>query len=302
MRLSEVREVIAKNSLDIMAFEFTNFTNNNTAVMGFMKPIQAVRNIAKLGFLEEELNELIDITSLYNSSLDKTTIDSHIFTSFHKVMSSVSIKVKGISDAIDHVLPKEEENSLNVKLPDYSDLKDISEFFRDIDFIFRSTITSDLVEGKVEVVKFESGSMWVGIALGSQAAVTFIGNISKKALVIQEQYYKNQMVKKEIEKLDLLNNQNSGNVDTLKIISDAMEKQLELIITQNTKMVIEEEGIEVSNEKLRALERSLGLMAKLYNDGMKITPSLNAGASVKEEFPSEPSLIDTKEIKLLKNE
>ncbi|OMD80423.1 MULTISPECIES: hypothetical protein [Paenibacillus] len=302
MRLSEAREIIEQNINLLSTYKGKDLGNGTTELSNYEDTIFAINNISKLGIITDEVKGLNQLPTIYFSSVPKPIILTADFNLFGNIIYAIKQKSNAALDLINNAVPTENEHSVNIKLPEYGDLKEIATFFNELDFIFRSTITSGLVDGRVEIEKFESGSMWIGVAVGTKVAANFIGKVAKAGLEIQEKYYNNQKMKRELEQLDLNNEKDRTKNDMLKVISDAMEKNLKLLISEKTEMLLKEENIEGSQEKIGNLERSLEKLGKLFYEGMQIRPSLTASEEIKQEFPQEPKVLNSKEVKLLKND
>lgn len=296
MRLREMA-VKVETLLPKLNPSFTSMKNgtSNYVFHKYQDFVDVVLEIAELGFIDVELEQLKQMTTIYSFRAQEADIQitSDLTSALAKLAEEVKKKCYVVLEIAAKTLSAEDSESIDVKLPEFNNLKEASRFFNDLNNALEIVVVNKYVGGKVELQGFESGSMWITIALGTPIAVKLIGQIVSAAFDMRAQYHQTEQLKAATRSLDAVG-------DAQKILLDALDKQVdELFRSRATDVLehstIEDRGSEYTGKFLHAVTT----ITELIYQGTQIHPSLMGPKENKESFPTYPKL-QNDEIKQLK--
>ena len=131
-------------------------------------------------------------------------------------------------------------------------------------------ICNDTINGHLKVNSWESGSFWVELIVGTQAAVALIAGVSWSAAVISKKIKEGTILEQQIRSLEIKN----------ESLEDILEKQ-----KQATNILIEKEvrhlqvkhfNSDEDNEQFERLKLTTKTFAELIQNGAEIHPALSA--------------------------
>lgn len=155
-------------------------------IENYEKTMIYLSRIRNFDFIENDINRLEEkCSSIFNSRTGKLIVPTSTKNEFVNRMNIIKGKLDTLKSIGEEFIKKEDETDINVKIPT-NDLTEISKIFNEIDKALNQTIVNKKINGKVEVKKFETGSLWVGIGLGSVAAISFVGSMLWASQVIRK--------------------------------------------------------------------------------------------------------------------
>ncbi len=180
---------------------------------------------------------------------------------------------------INQAIPEQSEDSINVKLPPYNNLSDVSRFFEELNKSLEQAICHPGIDGNVEIKSFESGSLWMTFAVGA-AALKIVLDLLKQAFEARKIYYEGSILKENLRSLSLKN-------DTLQEFESAFEEKYNNDVESKARQIIANNNIADNQpEYIERLKLSIKTIVGLINEGAEFHPSLNAPDEVKEQFPN----------------
>ncbi|SUV06363.1 Uncharacterised protein [Priestia megaterium] len=138
---------------------------------------------------------------------------------------------------------------------------------------------NDEIKANYHLQSFDTGSMWVDIAITSGAAIKFLDEIIKTAMSVKEQTYQLEASKTHLSMLKIKE-------ETLKDLQAAVDVQLDAIVEAETQRLKGEK--EINPEALNDIKHSMKTFSQLINEGAQFHPSLEAPQEVSESFPEPP--------------
>jgi hypothetical protein len=179
------------------------------------------------------------------------------------------------------------EHSIAVRLPQMTSLADVSSAISDLERVLSPIVESKKAEAKIEVEGFDSGSMWLVIAIGSAVGLAIIRGICKAA--------------KEVMSLELEAERNRLSLKRMGVegsVLDAIHEQVQK--TRRAQLKELAEAIErqdfdehPDNERIARIELSIDLLAKLNKSGGEIRPAIEPikADSAKDNYPDIQALL-----------
>lgn len=269
-------------------FDYTvNQVNSDASkyvIENYEKTMIYLSRIRKFDFIENDINQLEEkCGSIFNSRTVRLIVPTSTKNEFVNRMNIIKGKLDTIKSIGEEFIKKEDETDINVKIPT-NDLTEISKIFNEIDKALNQTIVNKKINGKVEVKKFETGSLWVGIGLGSVAAISLVGSMLWASQVIRKKFYEAELSRQYV---DAIKDKNEDIAKARKLILSVIEKELDKEYDEECKKIIEENNLEEEgNEYSNKLKYALKTFNELSEKGVEFHPNQLAPEEVKNLFPT----------------
>lgn len=253
-------------------------------IENYEKTMIYLSRIRKFNFIENDINQLEEkCGSIFNSRTVRLIVPTSTKNEFVNRMNIIKGKLDTIKSIGEEFIKKEDETDINVKIPT-NDLTEISKIFNEIDKALNQTIVNKKINGKVEVKKFETGSLWVGIGLGSVAAISLVGSMLWASQVIRKKFYEAELSRQYV---DAIKDKNEDIAKARKLILSVIEKELDKEYDEECKKIIEENNLEEEgNEYSNKLKYALKTFNELSEKGVEFHPNQLAPEEVKNLFPT----------------
>ena len=180
--IQDLSEVIERVSKFKESAEITSSgpTSNKTSLWIF-KNIDELRIgitiLDKVGILSDQVSALKDTAFFQTGSKQLSIVHGEGNTLVTKV-DQLYILVVELEKTLKGLLPGIKPDSIRIKLPPTSDFEDLSSISSELHKIFSQSIYHDDIDGQVEIMSVENGSIWFNVFLGSAAAVTLIAAVT----------------------------------------------------------------------------------------------------------------------------
>lgn len=277
MRLRETRELLRKQR-DNLELVYEQRKDGRISITGIEKLINNVNDLAKLGFLDPDIERLKSIPNIYygRSTDDLILIEPSLFNTLHGIFKSITEKVDAILKVIDISIPEQRENVISVKLPNYKEINELSDFFKNLDLALRCGLKVSEVNGNYSLENFDTGSMWVDVFF-STSSLVFFGKLLELAVNYRKSSTELEITRKHLELLDIQSEHQAS-------LKEALENQLNLLADQQLKL-LQEDGQTYDPDSLANIRKSIQLLSDLINKGTQFHPPLDAPKEVTQSFP-----------------
>jgi hypothetical protein len=281
MRLRETRFLLGKYNGKI-EFKAQRLNNNDYQITGLQSAINAIDNLSVLGFLDADIARLKKLGNVYYSKSpdDKMQVTPSIHSQIKEAISIVNEKIDGYLNLIDNSIPKQEENVISVKLPSYSDLNDLSDFFKNLNIALRSGLMNDKIKGSYQLKNFDTGSMWVDLLIGG-SVLHFFGKLIETAQNIQQKSIQTQQMRVQLRTLEVQQ-------EALEQVKTALDTQINAVVEGEIKNLTGDKKFDP--EALGELKLSIKTFSELIHEGAQFHPPLDAPQEVTQSFPQVPSI------------
>jgi len=285
MRLRDLKEILKKN-IEYIDFSTSKNNDNNYQVIGLQRAINAINELSIYGFLDGDIERLKKHPNIYYSKAadDRMYLTPATYNEINSIMSVAREKIEGFMIAMDKAIPNQENSSLSIKLPNYTDLSQLSGFFKDLNQALSQTLAIEEIDAQAKIQNFDSGSLWVEVGISSLVGMQVIGTLLKSALIVRQEVYKTDLAKKQVEMLDLRQ-------EFVEELTKASTQHIRSIIDAETKnLLAKESNVEYSPESLERMKSTVKIFSQLVNEGTQFYPALNAPEEVNESFPTFPEI------------
>jgi hypothetical protein len=291
MRLRQLQNLIETTDLDALVPEQRRVGSSDVyRYFGLIEYREAVKRLAMAPAFDGITKELLEF-SIFATALDSYDLGSSESDSFDTRTKLLQMAARGLLLAITHQLAKQEPDSLTIKLPESLNLRTVVDDLNTIEKALSQVVLDPSLDGRVDVVTWEPGSLWIEIFLGTSAATVVAGSIAWAAAVISKKRNESRIIEQHVESLQLKN-------EMLRNLCDAHKEMLDLQIESESKAILKE--TRPDPERLARIQYAIKEFSTLIDRGAEVHPALNAPESVKNLFPGmiSPIAIDSRIHKL----
>jgi hypothetical protein len=278
MRLSEVKAILQSISVEESKLSFKHVDGTGYDVSNLAAFKEFLRKVSSIFFYKNEVEELTN-SVLYTTSQNTIRVSTEKTRQISKNSNYICNSAEALQKALTSIIPESEENTIHVKLPCSNDLhlmiKSITEFEKSINQV----IVNDIINGYIKIKRWESGSFWIELILGSQAAVTLIAGVAWSAAVISKKITEGKIIEQHVRSLGIKN----------ESLEDLLQKQKEitdlLLYHEVKNLQVKHFGTDNDNEITERLKLTTKTFAELIQQGAEVHPALNAPEQVQNVFP-----------------
>lgn len=280
MRLREVKFIL--ESIDIKN-SFLSFQSaaprsgyNAKNIINFKKFI----NVSEiLPFFQSEI-KLLKKSNLYSTTQDALHLSEDETNSIRLYSSYIVNAAEALCRVLSSIIPESRDNSIYIKLPCPKDFLSLISFQVDFEKSINQVITNDKINGNLKINSWESGSFWIELALGSQAAVALIAGIAWSAAVISKKIKEGKILEQQVLSLEIKNESLQDILEKQKMVTD-------LLIQQEVRhLQVSHFDSDEDNEQFERLKMATKTFAELIQRGAEVHPALNAPEQAQNLFPN----------------
>jgi hypothetical protein len=108
---------------------------------------------------------------------DNIVLDNQSYAQWNKHFGQLLAGLTMMAEALKLAVPQADANTVSIRLPGTTSLADVSDTVSDVEEILRPILDASDTETKISVQGFDTGSMWMVVALGSAAGLTIVTNL-----------------------------------------------------------------------------------------------------------------------------
>lgn len=277
MRLRIMKKII-EDSISKLGYSIQSVPGG-IRIDNYIYAMNTLEELSRFNFLKTEIEAIKLISNVYYSRLPYVVIEQGIFNNFDALMERVKMKCATVIDAISEVLPKQNENSISIKIPEIRGIDELTKIVKDLDTILSQSLINEYFDAKVEVQNFDTGSNWIEIVVGTGLALNFVAGLAWSAAVIRKKLIEGDLMKQKVRSLEI------GN-EALNAIEQGLEKEIEILCDSEAKQLLLENNIsDPKPEYTQRVKHSIKLLANLISKGAEIHPALNTPEESKNLFP-----------------
>lgn len=290
MRLRDYQDLIDRA---IPVFEQLTIPNNPingypgiyqiTNVQNFLKMVEELHG-TKL--FEDKISKLYAIQNFRNSVENTITVNNQSKTILSTVKTETITAMKLLQQTLLGVLPEEDTDTLNIKLPEqYSSIDDYISFFGDIKDV---CLPFKYIKEEVVVSNFDVGTEWIGLKFIGSGAALFL-SLADKGANLFHHVLECQKTIEELEKVKLDKSASKLKIieQTIEMLRADKENDRKAYIDQLIEEAINESKMVLNddinkNEFKNYLRIALEKISSLLIQGMEIVPAIKAKPEIKQ--------------------
>lgn len=290
MRLRDYQELIDRAIPIIEALSIPNNPVNGYPGMYHVYNIQGfltiTNEIKKSNLFQETVGKIDKIANFSNTIENTTMVSQQTKNTLNTIKTDLLSSAKILQQTLKEVLTEENENVINIKLPEkYSSINDYIKFFealKDICLPFK------YVGEEVVIDNFDVGSEWLGLHFTGNTISLFLtladkgANLFHHVLECQKTFEDLEKAKIDKSTAKLKHIEETINIlkaDREKDKQEYIDKLIEEAISES-KFVLQENTN--SNEFKNLLRLSIEKLGMLLIQGIEIVPAIKSKPVIKE--------------------
>ncbi|KGO86921.1 hypothetical protein Q765_08100 [Flavobacterium rivuli WB 3.3-2 = DSM 21788] len=286
----QLEKVIQKLHLELSA----NSSNPNIFYLENVKDLRiALLELEESSYFINELNPLKE-TVIYSLGSDLETLSTNQKDTLEVVLFNLRFRLANLLNLLNGFVLIQSEESINIKLPPIENLKDISKYTNDLHNAISQIVINDDIKGSEKVVSVENGSIWFNVLVGG-GGVGLISSVVWAASAVYNFVLKCRISEEHLRTVSIQN-------DALQHIVDLNEAAIKRVIQTEAEYINSQAFKENEPENIEKIKNSIKTFADIIMKGGEVRPAINAPEDIKELFPSNPALIESKAIKKIENE
>lgn len=258
-----------------------------------------ILEISKFGFIDSEFNtikEKFDVLLLNKD--EQIIVHNSYYNNYKNVINRIKDKVSTVIKALENTVSEQEETTISVKLPPYTELKEISTFISDMEKILQLILPPNN-PSNIKLKSFDVGSNWLDIILSTMEHVQVVADfVNSMVELVQVTILGSAKTIQELRKI-------SSNEEE-EIIQELEKRMKRRKIEEHVERLISEKLIRTEGMSQEAIEEYKSSLIKAFEmyepyvvDGAEIQPALNAPEKIEESFPKEEKM---KELQNIRNQ
>ncbi|MBR1626940.1 MAG: hypothetical protein IJ681_07335 [Bacteroidales bacterium] len=266
---------------------------NDTVVQGLIAFNEAIDELIDAKIFEKLTSKIRNL-KFFNRVSNTVTVQENEYRTLNDLKNKLVNEMQNLKQIIDNILPKEDEYSISIKLPEYETFEEYNNLFKSFKIVFA---TFDQLQYITELKTFETGSKWIDIKFGKPnkediksilLAISILFNMANFSLDLRNKYLEGE---KSIAYLKQYETQvNEDERKKLLEVYEILQKEDNAKYVQYKEQIIEkllkESGIELNdtekNDIIPKVGASIEKLGELIDEGMEIRPALNAPEDVKQ--------------------
>lgn len=282
LRLVDIEKIIEGN-INYVNISYLNIAfndNKSYGINGHLIVINAIEELNQISVLREYTLKLMKITAIYNKTTEMIFCSPSQYQDFSIGLTELQQKCSENSNIIKSLIGDQDSNTISIKLPEIRDLNRFVSYIQRLERLLSQLVCNEQIDGKVELSKVDSGSIWLDIFLGGQAAVTIVGSAVWAAAVIRKKFLEGEIAKKSLDVLQI-------NTDVIESMKNQIDKELESMQSNEAENIFLQNGFNLDdNEYKSRCIYSVKELYKLILEGVEVHTSLTAPEEVKNLFPN----------------
>jgi hypothetical protein len=242
-----------------------------------------VSHIEPSGIFDEEIAALRG-SILYRTSQDEIDVTEDVVGDIAGKATFMVRATEALSRVLANIVEEPNDRSIYVKLPEAADLEEVILYLQDLQRALAQAVINETIQGVVEVARWDSGSFWLQILLGTPAAVGLVAGLAWSAAVVRKKIFEGDIFREYVRGLKIKN-------ESLEdLLAAQKEATKQLVDMEAQALLLKHFGKEDDPDRLERLKMSLKTLAELIRKGAEVHPALSAPETVKNLFPDFKSL------------
>jgi hypothetical protein len=272
-----MHDIISTHIVDLEVQD-RNIRADQHDVTNFRQLYYDLRELMSFNYLSAEKARL-ENSIFFNDKSKRVILNNQELNEFKDIINSITFKSNAVLAAIAEALPEQEQNSISIKLPSYTDLSKISLFIKDINNILGQTLVGKY-QSSVTLQNFDTGSNWIEIIMSNPDALVYFGYVYKAATeLVRVEFLKYKQIQHGLKNLKVAE---EAKEQVLKGLENELKTKAEL----NAKIISGEAEITENIQEYQAhLTKSILKLSEYIYEGAEVHTALNAPQETQNIYP-----------------
>jgi len=271
MRLNELRVILKGN-------RFKSPAIGNHGVTNFQQLRSSVTALRDIPILAKEVNRLNKYGGLFIDGATDFVLYADAMASFQDAVDAFKEKLNLAIEILDDLIDAGEDNSVAIRAPSSRDIRAHLQFLEITDKAITQVVSNPIVEGKVELVRYEVGSSWIIIGLGSLIAVKLVAGLFWAATVVRKKWFEGDVLREQVRKMEIAN-------EAQQALVGGLEKSVAQLVELEARNLVDLYDLDRTPEYYERVKASIKMLAELVKDGCTVSPEMISSESISNLFP-----------------
>ena len=285
--LKQIREQL-QYELNRFIWEAKKYNNAQGTNMYSINNLNTIRsvisNIGKMGLFEKYIDILKEL-AIFTTIEDQMALQYSEGYKIVEHLDTLKTLCSNFLETLIKIIPPEDANSINIKLPPISDFDELSKVTRNIHLGLTQVVYLEDLQGQTKIVSVENGSIWFNVFVGSTEALYVIASLVWASAVIYKKIQEGKSHAEYAKRIKIKN-------EYLKELQNAQKTELDLMIKAEAEYIQSSHFKMNAPESFERIKNSISIFAELIEKGAEIHPSLVVPENVSNLFPNPASLIN----------
>lgn len=276
---------VLKHRLDTADLDSLRVKQSNpqtiSNLFAFKKSVEQLADIPGLAAFVQNIHN----NPLYNQNVDAVSTAPQVIAQLTRSADELRSAAIGIREFLATSYQSERPESVVASIPANQDLAAVTQTLQDLDKALRQFVSEGDLNGRLEIEKWESGSLVVIIFLGTMSAVGAVARALKAAAIVYQEIQKGRAMAQRVEMLKQHVKREQMTNDLGEVISDAEKLLIKDILDRESRAVEREVFNQPDNERVERIKRTVRLLAQLFEKGTTIAPSGRMPKDEQDKFP-----------------
>jgi hypothetical protein len=247
---------------------------------------QAINAIEDVPFIQNEISRLKK-SWLFLSSSDSQKINSTQNGEVDNAVKLISIKLNTFKEIAESSKLFNTNETLLIRIPEIQSFDNLAKYANDFKKAIELPILDESINGEVNILSANEGSIIFYISVGTIAAVKLIAGICWAAGVIKKKNAEAKIFEQHAKTLELKN-------ESLSTFVEAQKTQLKNILEAEANAIANKIYNHNEPETIERLKLSISTVADLIDKGVQILP-VSKDEEIQKSFPdyNKMSLIES---------
>ncbi len=268
-----VENSICKNVVNTNKYRVNNWTELNKS-LEVLYPIDCLQDIIN------KIYKMVPIEFRYLNYIDYDSPNSAAFNDLIKILTSNINTIVNLYEALGY---DNNENNLEVKIPNSLGLDELSDLTNDLHIILTQSPYIDRESGNGKIIKSDVGSIWL-ILCGTTAFLTAVGYMVSVTIKAKADLVSIKQSEAMLKEMNL-------KAEILSEVKDGFKKHKEVIMDKYLSELNEKTGktLKDGDEHGKA-EMCIEKLDKWMEKGMQIYAAIDTPREIQVLFPEQPDL------------
>jgi hypothetical protein len=189
------------------------------------------------------------------------------------------------------LVPQVPPETLIITLPSQKDLTFTTNLLEQFQKCLAPLVFEPGIDGKLEVINWQSGSLLVFIFVASMTAVGIVARTLKGAAIAYQEIQKGRAAAVHVDLLKEHVRESQIKNDLANVLAEAERERIKAVIDRESKAVELDIFNNSHNERLQRIKHSVRTLAELFEQGATVSPALNMPQEEQDKFPDVDHLL-----------
>jgi hypothetical protein len=282
--------IALRKKLDAIPIANVQVRLANNQVANFLAFKSAVDELATIPPLAQIARE-IQLLPIYQQTNQVFPIDANTALQLRQRSDALFTTATALTQILRDAVPKLPPETLIITLPSANDLSTTTNFLDQFQKCLAPLAFETGIDGKIEVIHWQSGSLLVFIFVGTMSAVTIIARTLKAAAIAYQEIQKGRATAVHVDLLKEHVREQKFKADLAGVIAEAQKERIKTVVDHESKAVELEVFHDTQNERLERIKYSVRGLADLFGEGATISPALDMPQEEQAKFPDVEHLL-----------